>query len=120
MILSVVACLRPVEVLQLRGDDATLPAPGDLGRRQYFAIIPFVPLYGRSCYTGQYHSMVLVTIEVPVVFLIVVFCLITILKESRGRWAATTSMVRYVKHASILSGTLKPRNARKPSRPLHS
>ena len=83
MILSVVGCLRPVEVLLLRGDAATLPAPGGLGNWEHFAIILFDPLYGRSCYTGQYHSMVLVTIEVPVVLSIVVFRLIAILMESR-------------------------------------
>ena len=124
MTLSVAVCLRLAEVLLLRGDAATLPAPGGLGIWEHFAIIRFDPLYGRGWYTGQYHCMVLVTIEVPVVLSLVVSCLITILMESRGRSAATTSTVRYGKHAqvgltwhalpptvlmaSILSGTINP------------
>ena len=101
MILSVAVCLRLAEVLLLRGDAATLPAPGGLGNLEHFAIIRFDPLYGRSWYTGQYHCMVLVTIAVPVVLSIVVFCLITILLESRGRSAATTSTVRNGQHAQV-------------------
>jgi len=120
LILSVVVCLRLAEVLLLRGDAATLPAPGGLGKLEHFAIIRVDPLYGRGWYTGQYHCMVLVTIAVPVVLSIVVFRLIAILMESRERSAATASTGHYVKLTSILSGTLKPRNARKPSRPLHS
>ena len=120
LILSVVACLRPVAALPLRADGVTLPATGGLGNRLYLAIITVVPVYGRSGCTGQYRSMVLVMIVGPVGLLIVVFCLTTILKESRGPWAPTTSMVRYVKHASFLSGTSKPINACNPPRCLHS
>ena len=82
--LSVAVCSRLAEVSLLRGDAATLPAPGGLGRLEPFAIIRFVPLCGRGWYTS-----------------IVVSCLITILLESRGRSAATTCTVRNGQHAQV-------------------